>query len=301
MTLRHLQIFVEVCNTMNMTEAANHLFMSQSAVSQAIADLESQYQVRLFERLSKKLYLTQAGETLATYARHMIRLHRDAENEMRTLKQCGKVRIGASVTICSYLLPKLAVEFQLEQPELLFEVVEDNTHKIEQLILCDKLDLGLVEGEIRSADIICEPFLEDSLVLVCGKTHPLSTYTSIEAHKLEQENFILRELGSGTRKTFEDVMQKHHLTWASSWTCNNFETIKEAVAEGLGVTVISERAVQKELTSGTLKKIELNELHFQRQFQLIYHKNKFLTHTMKAFITFCFSKALDRRYYQGQD
>lgn len=288
MTLRHFQIFVAVCDTRSMTRAAQNLFMSQSAVSQAIAEMERHYEVRLFERLSRKLYLTQAGETLLGFARHIIRMNLDAEEEMRNLNQSGMVRIGASVTIASCVLPKLVSDVMREDPRLSLEVTEDNTTKIEQLILCDKLDIGLVEGDIMSLELLCRAFAKDKLVLICGRGHSFANRSSIEPYELECQNFILREIGSGTRKTFEDGMKGHHLSWESSWTCNNADTIKMAVAEGLGISVISERAIQREVECGILHCIPINGLVFQRRFQLTYHKNKYLTQAMKQFISFCF-------------
>lgn len=290
MTLRHFQIFVAVCDAMNMTAAANTLFMSQSAVSQAILELEGHYDVRLFERLSRKLYLTQAGEKLLSYARHIIRLNKDAESEMRALNQNSIIRIGASVTIGAYVLPKLIATLKGENPGLSMQVTEDNTAQIEQLILGDRLDLGLVEGEITLSDIVSKPFTEDILVLICGKNHPFSKRLLIEPHELEKENFILREVGSGTRKTFKDEMSKNALTWTSTWTCNNADTIKMAVAEGLGVSLISQRAVCREIESGGLHSVHINGLIFKRQFKLVYHKNKYLTEAMKYFISFCFNQ-----------
>ncbi len=290
LTLRHFQIFVAVCDAMNMTAAANSLFISQSAVSQAISELEGHYEVRLFERLSRKLYLTQAGEKLLGYARHIIRMSKDAESEMRALNQNGVIRIGASVTIGASILPKLIAAMNNENPGLSVEVTEDNTTQIEKLILSDRLDLGLVEGEITMSDIISKPFAEDTLVLICGKNHHFSERFSVEPLELEKENFILREVGSGTRKTFEDVMSENNLVWTSTWTCNNADTIKMAVAEGLGVSVISQRSVCREIESGILHSVSINGLFFKRRFKLVYHKNKYLTEAMKYFISFCFSQ-----------
>lgn len=296
MTLRHFQIFVTVCDEMNMTAAASILFMSQPAVSQAISELEAYYDVRLFERLSRKLYLTHAGEKLLSYARHIIRMNRDAESEMRSLNQIGIVRIGASVTIGACILPKLVAAFKKETPGLTVEVIEDNTATIEQLIMSDKLDLGLVEGEVTLSDIISKPFAEDLLVLICGKNHPFSERSLIEPYELEKENFILREVGSGTRKTFEDVMSENALAWTTTWTCNNTDTIKMAVAEGLGVSVISQRAVCREIESGILHSVNINGLFLKRQFKLVYHKNKYLTEAMKNFINFVYSSHGIKQY-----
>lgn len=288
MTFRHFQIFVSVCDTMNMTSAANKLYMSQSAVSQAIADLERHYQTHLFERLGKKLYLTHAGDVLAGYARHILRMNLDAEQDLRNLNQSGTLRIGASVTIASTLLPELVSAIHREQPGVRLELKEENTRTLEGLILADKLDIGLAEGETHSPDIIKRPFATDALLLVCGPTHPFASRAYVTKEELAEENFILREHGSGTRSCFEASMARLHLPWKSNWTCSNTESIKNALIEGLGISTLSERAIVCELSEGTLHPFTVEGLAFPRQFQLIYHKNKYLTIAMKQFIRLCF-------------
>lgn len=289
MTLRHFKIFAAVCETMNMTEAAQNLYMSQSAVSQAISELESHYEVRLFERLSRKLYLTQAGQKLLSYARHIIRMNEQVETDMKTLQQSGYIRIGTSVTVGAHVLPQLVSDFLKTRPSTKIEVTENNTHVIENLILHDDIDIGLVEGEITSPDVLFRPFMDDELILVCSPNHRFADCRTVEARELEQENFIIRENGSGTRKTFEDRMTEHHLTWKVIWTCNNADTIKNAVAAGLGISVISKRAVENEVNSGVLYQTHVAGIEFKRQFKVVYHKNKFLTNAMQQFLTFCVS------------
>lgn len=284
MTLRHFKIFVTVCDTMNMTVAAESLFMSQSAVSQAIAELEKYYDVRLFERLSRKLYLTQAGEKLLSYARHIIRMNVDVEKDMKALHQNGSIRIGASVTIGANVLPPLVSAFKQTYPETKIEVFEDNTEQVEKRLLSDKTDIGLVEGEITSKDILSTPFMDDELILICGANHRFAGLPVIKPRELEKEDFIIREQGSGTRKTFADVMTAHHLSWKAVWTCNNADTIKAAVISGLGVSVISKRAVAKEVKTGELYIKNIEGIRFDREFKIVYHKNKYLTVPMKNFI-----------------
>lgn len=290
MTLRHLRVFAAVCDTLNMTKAAQELYMTQSAVSQAISELEASYGVKLFERLSKKLYLTQAGEKLIGYARHMIRLEEDAESEMRNLREKSRIRVGASVTVGSSVLPGLAAALKRELPRLGLEVTEDNTAAIERLLLLDKLDIGLVEGTVRSPELLVFPFAQDRLALVCGREHPFYSRSLVEPKELEQENWILREAGSGTRSTFEEAMERHGLKWSSSWTCNNADTIKAAVAEGLGVSMISERTVRQEIETGLLRSVPVNGLSPVRDFQLVYHKSKYLTPALEEFLSFCRSR-----------
>lgn len=287
MTLRHFKIFVAVCDKMNMTKASETLFMSQSAVSQAISELENHYGIRLFERLSKKLYRTQAGEKLLSYARYIIKLNIELENEMKTLNKKGSIRIGASVTVGAYVLPKLISHFQRENTETDIQVYEENTTKIEKMLLHDEIDIALVEGETTNSDIINKPFMNDELVLICGANHRFSKLSYIEPHELEKEKFIIREEGSGTRKTFEDKMVENQLTWQVTWVCNNTDTIKTAVAEGLGVSVISRNSVMNELDSGILCEIPIKGIKFKRQFKIIYHKNKYLTEIMQHFIDYC--------------
>lgn len=284
MTLRHFKIFVTVCDAMNMTLAAESLYMSQSAVSQAIAELEKYYDIRLFERLSRKLYLTQAGEKLLGYARHMIRMNADIEKDMKSMHEIGLIRLGASVTVGATLLPELISAFRLTNPTANVEVIEDNTEQIQKRLLADKTDIGLVEGEITSPDILSTPFMDDELVLICGNHHWFAGLSVINPDELEKENFIIREYGSGTRKTFEDVMNAHQLSWKVTWTCNNADTIKAAVIAGLGVSVISRRAVEKEAESGELIIKPVEGVSFFRTFKIVYHKNKYFTAQMKNFI-----------------
>lgn len=294
LTLRHFKIFVAVCDAMNMTAAAETLFMSQSAVSQAIAELENHYDVRLFERLSRKLYLTQAGQKLLSYARHIIRMNVEVENDMKTLHENGSIRIGASVTVGACVLPKLVSNFRKGNPQTDIEVFEDNTEKVEKLIVHDSIDIGLVEGETTSPDVLNRAFMDDELVLICAASHRFASCSAIEPKELEREEFIIREKGSGTRKTFEDTMTANHLTWKVIWTCNNADTIKMAVAEGLGVSIISRRAVVNEVASGLLCQKDIKDIQFKRQFKIIYHRNKYLTESMKQFIDSCIANEYEQ-------
>jgi DNA-binding transcriptional LysR family regulator len=287
MTIRHFKIFIAVCDRMNMTAAAKTLYMSQSAVSQAIAELERYYGIRLFERLSRKLYLTQAGEKLLSYARHMIRMSAEAETEMKTLNEKGSFRIGASVTVGAHVLPKLVSGYRQINKETEIEVVEDNTERIEKLILNDGIDLALVEGETISSDIVKQDFMEDELILICSPAHRLAGVENIEPYELEKEKFIVREKGSGTRKLFEESMAAAGIIWSPAWTCSGADTIKAAVAEGLGISVISRLSVVNEIRSGQLLQATVKGMEFKRKFKVIYHKNKYLTGPMRHFIDIC--------------
>ena len=287
MTLRHFKIFAAVCDAMSMTAASETLYISASAVSQAIAELEKYYNIRLFERLARKLYLTPAGEKLLGYARDMIRMNADIEKDMESMTRSGLIRLGASVTVGATVLPRIVAQFLTTNPAAKIEVWEDNTVQIQNLLLTDKCDIGLVEGEITSADIIITEFMDDELVLVCASSHRFAGLAAIDPPELEKENFIVREYGSGTRKTFEDALQAQQIGWQVSWTCNNTDTIKAAVIAGLGVSVMSRRAVEKEAASGELVIKPIRGVSFLRTFKIAHHKNKYFTAQMKQLIAMC--------------
>lgn len=286
LTVRHFKIFITVCKTMNMTQAAEKLYISQSAVSQAISDMESFYGVKLFERLSKKIFLTTSGEKLLSYSRHIISMTEEAENELKSLSQIGQIRIGASVTVGSDVLPKLVKEFLVLNQNIKISVVEDNTSVIESLILNNEIDIGLVEGEIVSPDIIVKPFMQDELVLISGKGHPFHEKTLVYPKELEAQNFIIREKGSGTRKLFETKMAASNINWIASWTCNNTETIKNAVKNNLGISVVSRRSIQREFDEKTLFVSRIKGIEFIRYFKIVHHKNKYITSQINQFINY---------------
>ncbi len=146
----------------------------------------------------------------------------------------------------------------------------------------------MVEGSIHSPDIIATTFMEDQLILVCGKTHFLYNSPTIVSASLEGLSFIVRENGSGTRELFENMLAAHELTWQPAWECNGSDILKNAAIKGLGIGVISQRLVEEELKTGTLARINIKGINLQRKFSVIYHKNKFLSKTMQSFISLCY-------------
>ena len=206
MTLRHLKIFITVCDAGSMTAAAKKLYISQPSVSQAISELEAHYHTRLFERLGRKLYITEAGKKLLSYARHILSLTEQAERELNDLNKSGTLRLGASMTIGTYLLNDMIKSFLSIYPDVQILTTVDNTKVIEEMLLSDQLDLALVEGPVHSADIVEETFRKDELVLICSPEHPWAAKKQIEMQELNNCSFIVREEGSGTREIFEIAM-----------------------------------------------------------------------------------------------
>lgn len=287
MTIRHLQIFITVADLGSMTSAAKALFISQPTVSQAITEIETHYGIKLFERLSKRLYITEKGSQLLSYARHVTSLLEEMEQVIKNSEKSGSMAVGATLTIGESLLPDLISSFNKEYPRLKVKAIIKNTLDIEELIIKNFVELAIVEGAVHSSDIVVEPFENDELVLVCGKGHPLYSAKNLLPNALADINFIVREKGSGTRELFDNTMSANEIKWQPSWECNGSDILKSAALRGLGVAVISKRLVKQELKNKSLHVLEIKGIALRRKFSIIYHKNKYMTESMKAFIALC--------------
>ena len=285
MTLRHFQIFISVCDEQGMTQAAQKLHISQPSISQAVKELEEHYQVRLFERLGKKLFLTPAGQELLHYARHIISLSAQTEKTLRSFSLAAPIRLGATLSIGESIFIDIITRLKKAMPEQEVYSHVHNTAALEDALLRDELDAALVEGSITSAYLTQIPFLEDELIFIISPA--LLPPEGFTREQLTELPFILREKGSGTRNLFEHVMNQHHLQCHVTGSYNNTESIRQAVAAGLGISAISSRLVAKELQKGKLASFTIPGITFRRSFRIVYHKNKYLTAGLKTFIGLC--------------
>ncbi|ADH60173.1 transcriptional regulator, LysR family [Thermoanaerobacter mathranii subsp. mathranii str. A3] len=285
MTLRDIEIFVTVCELKSMSAAAKKLYMSQPAISQAISQMEGELQVRLFDRIGRKLSLTYAGEILYSYGKRILNLVKEAESTLDDVRnmRMGRLRVGTSTTVGIYLLPEIIGEFRKKfNIDVYFTI--GNTAEIEKLILDNSIDLGIVEGPVHSRDIVVTPYIDDELYLVCSKSHRWAKKKNISPAEIENEDIIMREKGSGTREVFEEAMARNNVKYRIKYVLNNTEAIKKAVEANIGVSVISRLAVKKEIRGGRLLKVDIENIRFKRKFSIIYHKDKFKSNLFEEFI-----------------
>jgi DNA-binding transcriptional LysR family regulator len=275
----------------SMTAAAKALFIAQPTVSQAIIELEDYYGIKLFDRLSKRLFITEKGRQLLSYARHITALVNEMDQVMKNPDESGMIKIGASLTIGTYLLPKLVNEFAKYYPLLQVKAITKNTQEIEALLMQNDIDFAVVEGVVHNPDIITTAFMDDELLLVCGRAYPLYKRARISIADMRNLHFIVREQGSGTRELFENIMDLREINWHLAWECNGSDVLKSAAINGVGVAVISQRLVENEMKTGELWSIKVEDIELKRKFSVIYHKNKYITDAMKAFIDLCFQES----------
>lgn len=282
MTIRHLRIFVAVAETGKMSAAAERCFLSQPTVSQAIRELEEHYQVRLFERLSKRLHITAAGEQLLVYANSVLSQFDVMEDNMADLCSASQLRIGASITVGATLLSPILKELKARFPELHTYSCVANTSRVESLLLESKLDVGLVEGVVSSPFLVSVPVADDYLVLAMAKDHPLADREQLRLEEVMNYEFVLREKGSGTRSQLEEYLRAHGVSCRVAMEATCLDAIKNAVVENGYLSAISLRLLEPEVRAGRIRVARGGGEEWNRHFYLVYHKDKFLTAPMRA-------------------
>ncbi len=291
-----LKVFCTVAETKSFSKASEIIHLTQPAVSLQIQSLEETYETKLFDRTGNTITLTPSGEVLYNYAKDILALYAEAEKEIGKITGLikGSVMIGASSTIGNYVLPNVIVEFKKLHPKIRINVVIGNTKNIEELVRSGAIDFGVVEGTITKQKIISEPIINDELTVIIPPFHPWTKRKTISVLELTKEPFILREEGSGTRLYIEKFLHDHGIVLSDLkivMSLGGIESIKLAVENGIGISIISKWAARKELKYGTLKSIGLREEPMTRTFTFIQAKHNVGTYAVDEFLAYL--KAFD--------
>lgn len=287
MTIRHLEIFIAVADTGKMRAAAQQLYISQPSVSQAIRELEEYYDVKLFERLNQRIYITESGKKLLSYARHIVASLKECELVMKAENDNPLLRIGSSVSVGTAMLEDLLKRFEAKCEPADIRVTVNNTSEIERQVLANMLDIAIVEGNVESSELNQIVVAEDELFLVVGKTHPLYMKPDITMNMLEGESLISREDGSVDRNQFEQFLKEQNVHMEKKWSCTNVQAIINYVKAGYGIGILSSLLIEKEVSAKEIKILNVKDVHIRRKIKLIYHKNKYLTNSMNEFVRVC--------------
>jgi len=299
MTLRHMKIFVAVCEENSVTKAAEKLHLAQPAVSTAIRELEAYYEIKLFDRISRRLYLTDIGRNFLEYATHIVSLFNGMEDSIRQWGSSGALKIGASITIGTRLMPRYAKAFSKSRPQTKVEVFIGSSDLIEKKILQNELDFALIEGTVHSDSIYSESYMKDRLAIICGPNDPLTMQRKVTIKQLLSCPLLLREKGSGTRELFDYTLASLEYSCKPAWESTSTEALIKAVGQGLGVSALPFMLVREELEKGSIAELSVENLYFERGFHIIYHKNKFLTGLAKEFIQMCRSFPTENKNSAG--
>jgi DNA-binding transcriptional LysR family regulator len=291
LTLRHLQIFRAVALCGSTTAAAVSLPLSQSATSAALNELERLLGAALFDRVGKRLLVNDNGRTLLPAARAVL----DGARGIETLfnaggrGEFGDLNVFASTTIGNYVLPGVFARYRELHPEVRLVLRIGNTADVIAAVREYESDLGFIEGPCHDGDIRVLPWREDELVIVAASDAPLAAAARgrLRPEQLMAATWLLREPGSGTREAVEQALLPHLPNLQTTLTLGSSEAIKNAVAEGLGISCLSRAVVQDLVNAGRLRVLATRLPRLSRRFSLIHQRSKVLSGSLRAFVAYC--------------
>ncbi|MGB9738523.1 LysR family transcriptional regulator [Chloroflexus sp.] len=268
LNLHLLRIYVAVLDHGSFTRAAEALTMSQSAVSRAVQELERQLGTVLLERRPRGVAPTDAGAILGEHARRIFaheRLAIESLNELRGLQR-GRLAIGASSTIGTYLLPPLLGAYHRQYPGIELFLDIGNTQQIMEHLLEYRIEVAYVEGPVTPDERLhITPWRDDELVVIAAPDHPLARRAHLTEADIIGAPFVLREPGSGTREVMEQALAERGITVQSVMELGSTEAVKHAVSAGLGLSIVSKVAIQMEIIAGRLTILRIPSLMIQRR------------------------------------
>lgn len=300
---RRLQVFYTVAKLLSFTKAAETLHMTQPAVTFQVRQLEEHFNTRLFDRTHNRVTLTEAGRKSYEYAEEIFELYAEMENSVKKLTGdvSGILTLGASTTIAEYMLPDLLSGFTKEYPDIQLRLKVSNTEGIVSMIENSMIDLGIVEGPVTNRNLLVEICRVDDLVVIVPTEHELAKYQSITMDKLMRYPFVSREEGSGTRDVIMEYVTRMGLDKNNLNICLELgspESIKGAVEAGMGVSIVSNATIQKELKLNLLNNVNLDP-PLERSFSFVRQRQKFRLHAMEELLEYargyCGPKNADRK------
>ena len=290
LTLRQMEIFLNVVREGHLTNVARGMGLSQSAISMSIKELENILGNPLFDRINKKLILNEMGRSFKQEIAPLIKKLNDIEYEFKNTVNKGMVRVGASTTIVDYLMPPIICSYMNNYPDVKIGLKEGNTKHIVDLLKRGEIDVGFIEGRVHDPEIIKEVIGIDELVVVTTDTD-LTVECFIDT--LQERNWVLREQGSGTRDVFLDYIKDKVEHINIFLELGHTESIKSLLMNHKCLTCISKIAVKNEIKENKLIRVPLKNFECKRNFLMIYHKDKYQSELFEKFIYF--TKTMIRR------
>jgi DNA-binding transcriptional LysR family regulator len=275
-----LKIFCSAAQHNSFTKAAQLNFITQPAVTKNIKELESELGVSLFERKNARVGLTEAGKVYYEYAQQLLKVYEEAQFKVDELRGSfnGRLNIGASTTIGQYILPKVLAVFIQEHPYITIQMLNANTEEVEKELQENTIDLGFIEGHSGKSSLKYEPVMDDEIVAVVHQNHPLFAQEEINISELKEQNFVLRENGSGSLDIIADIFNKNHIRLKDlkvDAQLGSTESIKTFLEYSNCIGFLSIHALRNELLSGKFKVLDIENFSIKRQFNAVYSHGNF--------------------------
>ena len=286
-TLRQLEVFLATARSQSLSRAAAALAMSQSAASDSLAAFEQQFDVRLFDRIGKRLQLNDTGRALLPAAEELLVRARELEDALGRHDNPGPLAVGATLSIGNYLAVPLMLRYMEQNPGARVTLDVANTAAIAQKVARFELDVGLIEGEIRHPELELTPWREDELVVFCAPQHALARRRRLGDRELLQAAWILREPGSGTRQAFDRALHGLLPRLNVLLELQHTEAIKRTVESGAGIGCLSRATLQEAFRRGSLVPLAVPGRDFRRQFHFVLHRRKYRSAGIRRWIELC--------------
>jgi DNA-binding transcriptional LysR family regulator len=286
-SLRQLEVFLAVARVGSVSGAGEALAMSQSAVSGALGDLERQFGLQLFDRIGKRLRLSELGQSVRAQAEGVLDQATELEAALGGQAAVGRLRIGATLTIGNHLVAPLMARFMREHNGAELTLAVANTEEIARRVQNFEIDVGLVEGEVLHPDLEVTRWRDDDLVVFCAPGHRYAKKRALTDADLRAAKWIVREHVSGTRQTFERAMHGILTDLDIVLSLEHTEAIRGAVAAGLGLGCVSRIALQEAFDHGTLAPCRVPHRDFRRELYLVVNKHKYRGRGMALWLALC--------------
>ncbi|MEM8561518.1 MAG: LysR family transcriptional regulator [Pseudomonadota bacterium] len=286
-SLRQLEVFLATAKYENVTRAATELAMSQSAASGSLKELEEQFGIQLFDRVGKRLQLSELGHQLRPQAENLLAQARSLETALANKTAMGRLTVGATMTIGNYLAVAMIAEFRDRYPGADVALNVANTETIAARVAGFELDMGMIEGEFQHPELNTTHWRIDELTVFAATGHPLAKKPGLSDAMLLSMPWILRERGSGTRQTFDRAMHGLVTDLDIRMELQHTEAIKNAVEAGLGVGCLSRICLLEEFQRGSLVPLSVPDRDFSRALYLITHRKKFQGVALKRWLELC--------------
>jgi len=286
-TLKQLQIFLAVASHENVSRAATQLALSQSAASTALKELEQRFDLALFDRVGKRLKLSETGQLFRPRAAALLAQAEELEHALLRHDEVGELKVGATLTIGNYLAIPIMADFIQQHPGAHIELSVENTAQVARRVRNFELDIGLVEGELQESELEISYWREDELCVFCAPGHPLAGRRRLRDSDLKTIDWIVRERGSGTRQAFDRAMAGILPELHIKLELQHTEGIKRAVEAGLGVGCLSALTLQDAFSRGSLVPLPVPHRNWTRQFYFIVHRDKFRSRGIQDWMALC--------------
>jgi DNA-binding transcriptional LysR family regulator len=296
--LRRLEIFAKVAELGSFSRAAEALFLTQPTISEHVRALEDEVGVQLLDRLGRGATPTRAGHLLLGYARRMLALSREAHQAIDRFqgRMSGELIVGGSTIPGEYVLPALIGQFKGKYPDISISLLIGSTRRVSEWLEEGRVEVGVVGARPVSRTLEAKELMPDELVVVVPAAHAWATRRTATLAELQKEPMVVRERGSGSREAVEHALQEAGVSLADLRVVGEMgstQAVKQAVRAGVGIALLSRRAVEDECRAGLLACVKVKDLRVARAFHLVTHRDRTRSPLAQAFVEFLESQPSD--------